>query len=331
MQDLQTLCLSMNIKSTTSIYEGQLNLMKPILEIPVTPIANLHEELKHSIPRSIAIGHHNDVFVLLAQEIPPLINGSFPATVTEKSYSYHVVHLKDGNKNVIDLPEETWNYHFLQPIEDDHFMLVCARSYYHNAKNIEENARVYDLNGRFIRSFCLGDGIEHVYVARNQEIWTGYFDEGVFGNYGWEVPVGRSGLVGWDSTGSKIDSLEEDREYSIFECLALNGNPEGEIWFFFSIDSKIGIRKEGRTVYYSPEDIGFQFFAVNGETVVAYRESFGRHSIFEMQREGEKFKTLHEIKLMKPNGVPVEAQLVNNRENMLLFLDGDELYMFDVK
>ncbi|WHT47302.1 hypothetical protein QNH10_13940 [Sporosarcina thermotolerans] len=237
----------------TSIHEGQLNMMKPILNIPVTPIANLHEELKQLIPRSIAIGHHNDVFVLLAEEIPPLINGSFPSTVTEKSYSYHVVHLKDGKKNVIQLPEETWNYHFIQPIDDEHFMLVCARSYYHDAQNIEENARVYDLNGRFIRSFCLGDGIEHVYVTRNQEIWTGYFDEGVFGNYGWEKPVGRSGLVGWDSMGRKLDSLEEDKEYHIFECLALNGDSNGGIWFFFSIESKIGMRKEGQSVYYSPK------------------------------------------------------------------------------
>lgn len=219
--------------------------MKSMLKVPVTPIANLHEDLKHATPPSIAIGHHNDVFILLAEKQPPLINGMFPATVTEQAYSYQVIHLKDGKKTVLHLPEETWNYHYVQPIDDGHILLVCARSYYHDAQNIEENARVYDKNGRLIRSFCLGDGIEHVYVTKNQEIWTGYFDEGVFGNYGWEVPVGRSGLVGWDASGRKTDSLEEDKEYYIFECLSLNGAADGGIWFFFSIDSKIGVRKEG--------------------------------------------------------------------------------------
>jgi len=156
------------------------------------------------------------------------------------------------------------------------------------------------------------------------------FDEGVFGNYGWKVPVGRSGLVGWDALGSKIDSLEKDKEYSIFECLALNGVADGGIWFFFSIDSKIGVRKEGLTSYYSPEDIYFRTFAVNGETIVAHRGS-GERALFELQREGNEYKIVRKIELTKPNGKPIEPQLVNNRENKLLFLDGDELYIYEVK
>ena len=310
--------------------KGGREKMNSTIEIHSSPIVNLNEELKSANPVSIAIGHDNDLFVLLAEERPPLINGCFPATVTEESYSYHVVHVKDGQKTVVHLPEEKWNYHYIQPIDNGHILLVGARSYYHDAQNIEENARVYDKNGRLIRSFCLGDGIEHVYVTKNQEIWTGYFDEGVFGNYGWEEPIGRSGLVGWNASGHKIDSMEEDKEYSIFECLALTSDAENRIWFFFSIDSKIGVRKDGRTVYYSPEGLGFQSFAVNGDTIIAYRERWGL-SLFEMQREGDECKVVHEIELIKPNGTAVEPELVSNREKWILFLDGDELYMFEAK
>ncbi|MFJ7648645.1 hypothetical protein ACIQ1H_13980 [Lysinibacillus sp. NPDC097279] len=304
--------------------------MKSILKILMNPIANLNEELKQMMPLSIALGHENDVFVLLKEEQIPLIDGCFPETVTEQSYRYQVIHLKDGQKKVLDLPNETWNYHYIQPIDDGQFLLVCARSYYHDAQNIEENARVYDENGRFIRSFCLGDGIGHVYVTKNQEIWTGYFDEGVFGNYGWKDPVGRSGLVGWDASGAKLDSLEEDKEYFIFECLALNGVADGGIWFFFSLDSNIGVRKEGLTSYYSPEDIYFQAFAVNGETIVAYRGR-GERTLFELHREGNEYKTVRKIELMRTDGKPFEPQLVNNRESKLLFLEGDELYMYEAK
>ncbi|AMO85360.1 hypothetical protein B857_03838 [Solibacillus isronensis B3W22] len=304
--------------------------MKLILKIPMNPIANLKEELKKMTPLSIALGHDNDVFVLLREEQIPLIGGSFPATVTEKSYRYQVVHLKDGQKKVLDLPEETWNYHYIQPIDDGHILLVCARSYYHDAQNIEENARVYDENGCFIRSFCLGDGIEHVFVTKNQEIWTGYFDEGVFGNYGWKDPVGSSGLVGWDASGGKMDSLEEDTEYYIFDCLALNDVPNEGIWFFFSLESMIGVRKEGLTKYYPTEDMHFHAFAVKWETIIAY-QGRGEHAFFELQREGNEYKTVRKLELMKPNGKPLEPQLVNNRENKLLFLDGNELYMYELK
>lgn len=47
--------------------------MKSTLKILITPIANLHEEMKGAIPLSIAIGHSNDVFVLLAKAQPSLI------------------------------------------------------------------------------------------------------------------------------------------------------------------------------------------------------------------------------------------------------------------
>ncbi|WHT47301.1 hypothetical protein QNH10_13935 [Sporosarcina thermotolerans] len=53
--------------------------------------------------------------------------------------------------------------------------------------------------------------------------------------------------------------------------------------------------------------------------------------MIELQREGEIFKKIHKIELIKPNGMVVEAQLVSNRENMLLFLDRDELYMYEAK
>lgn len=32
-------------------------------------------------------------------------------------------------------------------------------------------------------------------------IVTSYFDEGIFGNFGWDQPLGASGLVVWDEQG----------------------------------------------------------------------------------------------------------------------------------
>ncbi|MGE7981442.1 hypothetical protein [Solibacillus sp. NPDC093137] len=112
--------------------------------------------------------------------------------------------------------------------------------------------------------------------------------------------------------------------------MALNGIADEGIWFFFSIDSKIGVRKERLTSYYSPEDINIRAFAVKGETIVAY-SGRGEHTLLGLQRDGDEYKTVRKIELMKPNGKSIEPQLVNNRESKLLFLDGNELYIYEVK
>jgi hypothetical protein len=47
----------------------------------------------------------------------------------------------------------------------------------------------------------IGDGVARVRVARSGHVWVGYFDEGVYGNYGWggggggPAPLGAPGLV----------------------------------------------------------------------------------------------------------------------------------------
>ncbi len=295
----------------------------------VTLLGDIRDELKGKIPLSIALGQEQDALVLLTEEQPPLIGGQFPATVTEESYSYQVVHVENGQKTIIDLPEERWNYHFVQPIDHDHVLLVGARSYYHNADNIEENARVYDRNGRLIRTFCLGDGIEHVQVTRKQAIWTGYFDEGTCGNYGWDEPIGSSGLVGWDANGRKMDSLEEDKEYFIFECLALNSNDKEEIYFFFSIEGMIGVRKDGVSTYYGLGDMHFKSFAVKEDEIAAYNWD-GEGILLELNRKTNRYDTIQTLQFVKPDGTPVTPEAVNNREHQLLFLDDGELYLYGI-
>lgn len=57
----------------------------------------------------------------------------------------------------------------------------------------ERNARRYNRDGQLIDAFTLGDGINHVQIDDNDTIWLGYFDECVFGNFGWEQPMGNDG------------------------------------------------------------------------------------------------------------------------------------------
>ena len=129
---------------------------------------------------------------------------SFAKTVPEQPQAYRVVGLS-GSQPILDIviEGERFNIHHVQPLVDE-LLLVCARSYYKGPDDFEKNGRVYARNGKFVREILLGDGIKSVQTTEDGVIWTSYFDEGVFGNYGWHNPVRAAGLVAWDAAGNKF-------------------------------------------------------------------------------------------------------------------------------
>lgn len=298
--------------------------MEQAQRITVERIADLQEDIEGYIPLSISTGPAHDIYLLLTKEQPPLIDGSFPPAETEDAYEYKVVHLQNGHKRVLRLPNEKWNYHMVQPIDGNQLMLVGARSVYHNDNWIDENARVFDWDGQQIRSFCLGDGIEFVYVTGDSRIWTGYFDEGVYGNYGWDDPIGSTGMVGWDHDGNILAT--QTGEPHIGECSALNIAADEEIWFLTGFADVIGVRKNGATEYYRTDTPGFSAFAVNGDTMIVYREYFGKHSFFRLARSRDRFDEACRVDVKKPDGTELLPDLAANRANRLVFLQGTEVF-----
>ena len=88
------------------------------------------------------------------------------------------------------------NYKKLQPLGDE-YLIVGIRC--HNLpEGPELNAMVFDEKGCMIREFCLGDGITDVLTIPEKKIITGYFDEGILGNFGWNNPIGSCGMIEWD-------------------------------------------------------------------------------------------------------------------------------------
>lgn len=97
----------------------------------------------------------------------------------------------------------------IEEFSDGSFLVVGARCTHH-ASGPENNALVIDRDGQVVREGCLGDGIEHLMVAPDDTVWTGYFDEGIFGNRGWETgsrsrePLGSDGVVAWSADFEKL-------------------------------------------------------------------------------------------------------------------------------
>jgi hypothetical protein len=140
-----------------------------------------------------------------------------------------------GSQIVLDvmIEGERFNIHDVQPLPGE-LLLACARSHYKGPDDFEKNGRIYTRGGRFAREILLGDGVQSVQATSSGVIWTSYFDEGVFGNYGWQSPVGASGLVAWDTDGNKLYEFEPRNGLdSICDCYALNVESEEDIWLYY--------------------------------------------------------------------------------------------------
>lgn len=94
----------------------------------------------------------------------------------------------------------------------------------------DQNAWIVSRDGAVLSRFCLGDGIQDCVVKKDGTIITSYFDEGVFGNYGWDEPLGACGLIAWTSEGTP---LWKNENYSIYDCYAISLDEEENLWFYY--------------------------------------------------------------------------------------------------
>ena len=118
-----------------------------------------------------------------------------------------------------------FQFHYLRPA-GEHFLLLGARCAYRE-NGPDQNAWIVSRDGAVLSRFCLGDGIQDCVVKKDGTIITSYFDEGVFGNYGWDEPLGDCGLIAWTSDGTP---LWKNEKYSIYDCYAISLDEEESLW-----------------------------------------------------------------------------------------------------
>src|SRR5262245_53686623 len=155
----------------------------------------------------VQIGFDGATYVLLADRPTEYRDekGIFARVRPKRRQSYVVLVItEDGSHRVIPIPPQDMNFHYVQPMPDGNLLLVCARSYFRGMRDFDRNARLVSPDGRAVSDFLLGDGIQDVQTDATGVIWTSYFDEGIFGNYGWKSPVGAAGLVAWDTSGTML-------------------------------------------------------------------------------------------------------------------------------
>jgi hypothetical protein len=127
---------------------------------------------------------------------------------------------------VAQVPDLSIAHPIVQPMPDDRILLVGARCRW-RPEGPDQNAVVVDGDGVEERWGTFGDGIEDVRATPSGEVWVSYFDEGVFGNYGWgnpgPEPIGAPGLIRWTPTLQPAWRFPDQPGLgSIADCYALN-------------------------------------------------------------------------------------------------------------
>lgn len=306
--------------------------MKKIEKIQLEAAADWQNEKEGYTLCHASLGFDGEIYILLASADPELFDGSFPQTRTNESVNYKALVFKEGKYRTIPINNQKWNYHFLQPLGEKHLLLACARSTNYGNGKVDENARIFDREGNFIRSFCIGDGIEHLYTSRDEKIWAGYFDEGIFGNFGWDNnPIGKSGLICWDSNGKIIGEHEQPANHFIMDCYALNIPANNEAWFYFYSDFQLGVRKNGKTEYFIPDIKGGTAFAVYDDLLL-FNGGYGVHDRFYLfKRNGFRYRKIKEIVFTDPAGRKLKLSSLSVRGSLILLQCDSSSFVFDLK
>jgi len=192
---------------------------------------------------------------------------SFPRVTTERPWPATANLMGDA----VDLGDLSVAFPFVQPLPNGELLIVGGR-----CRPGDENASVVAANGARRLSFCAGDGIESVQTTRSGDIWVSYFDEGVFGNFGWgggrgPAPIGSPGLVRFATDGSISYRFSPPSGHdSIADCYALNVG-EDHVWAYYYTDfDLVRIDHAGSTRAWSTDIAGARAVAIHGDRVLFF-------------------------------------------------------------
>src|SRR2546430_7210992 len=167
---------------------------------------------------------------------------SFPDPTTHAGVAVHVATYTPQVAAVVRVDDLRLAHCHVQPLPGGRVLLVAARCRWRR-DGVDRNALVVAPDGTIARHGTLGDGVAHVLTTAAGKIWVGYFDEGIFGNYGWgnpaPAPIGACGIVRYAADLQAEWSYPTSGDLApIDDCYALNVADE-TAWATYSSDFPI--------------------------------------------------------------------------------------------
>jgi hypothetical protein len=250
--------------------------------------------------------------------------GSFAKTKPSKPATFIVLRCDEQGVTRIDLPEQSWNYHHVQPLPDGAWLLVCGRSRFRGPSDYDLNGRVFSRGGVFKHALLLGDGIESVQTTGDGLIWVSYFDEGIVGSNGWQEPVGASGLICWDGSGQRMRVYQPPAGLrAIQDCYALNVASDRDTWFYYYDDFRLVHLGDGQVhaAWECPLRSLYRRFAIhdNAALIGGRHGENGQYHLLSLEDNG-RAREHTTYRFLDADGKPLEDSFADARADTLVLV-----------
>lgn len=256
----------------------------------------------------------------IENEIISVINSKLP-----KDYTF-IRHDLNGKELFRTLFKDKYFYfHSANYLPTNEILLVCRRVRYKNNTEIESNARIYDLKGELIRDFIAGDGIQDVKVDSKGNIWTSYFDEGIFG----DCPIGVQGLVCWNKDGKKIWEFEPTNGLDyIADCYAMNIDSDDNTWFYYYTEFPLVKLNSSKQIEFWETKLRGSSSLNISKNMILMTEGYSGDNFILFEIKGKKLKTIKRINFQCREGIELKKQnYVTSFGSNIGFINQNKIYL----
>jgi len=200
--------------------------------------------------------------------------GMSPRSQAEVPVRLCLLKMTSETSSLIELPELDLTFPLVDVFPDGRILVAGPRCEWRGEDDFDRNAAVVQPDTRQVTRILLGDGIASAQVDSLGRIWVGYFDEGVFGNFGWggragPMPIGSSGLACFSASGEKVWEFPENQAYAISDCYALNVSGSDAAIFFYTGFPICKISRDHELAFWKTGLAGCHTFAMS-ETEVLF-------------------------------------------------------------
>ncbi|MEU8118704.1 hypothetical protein AB0C21_08335 [Spirillospora sp. NPDC049024] len=220
----------------------------------------------------------------------------------------------------------------VQPLPDGRVLAVGARARWRQ-DGPDRNAIIYSADGTALAAETLRDGIEHVFTTGTGHVWVGYFDEGVYGNYGWggpdgPAPIGSCGLARFSP------DLEIDRRFpyppdnpwgAISDCYALNVDAD-TAWTCYYTHFPIVRVHDGELTGWDGDGEAAHALITDGSRIALYG-GYGpdRDRLIAGRLTDDQMRSTGEHRVVLPNGhrLPKEARVIGRGPDLHILTSAD--------
>ncbi|MET9297021.1 hypothetical protein [Streptomyces sp. NPDC003077] len=188
------------------------------------------------------------------------------------------------------------------------------------------NSQIYGRDGRHRRSFAMGKAVQLMMADQRHNVWSAYFDEGVYID-----PISYPGLVRWDSGGNQQWGYAPPEGVEHIDTVYAFNVGDGVAWAnYYPTFPLVRAEANGHVRVWKTPVVAPSGIAVHGEEVLLLGGGRGPGDRIRRCRLGERDAVIvEEAQLTMPNGLPLKryAQPVGRGRHLYLRSSSRQWYV----